>query len=114
MNQLDAPFIEISTTLFVECLGLRIDTEEVPIRGKVYSLDNEPRIDVVRWMPPCGGEIDFPKPILTSIEAQIEAALWKEASSDRNRSRLEEAFEEWVRDRNENGQERALKLRAVG
>lgn len=83
------------------------------IQGYAVSLDNQPLLDRVYFAPDDGDLIEMAGPYGTPMEDAIHDALWKEARSDVNRSRLEEAFIEWVAGKRE-AQRQAQYLRMVG
>lgn len=100
----------IPITATITCFG----QAAAEIEGYAYSLDNQPILDVVTFAPLKGEEIEMAGPYGTPAEDMVALALWKEARSDVNRSRLEEAFEEWVEGKRLAGLERRDELRLVG
>jgi hypothetical protein len=113
MIPVDCPRIHI--TAHLKCFGF-IAAE---IQGYAYSLEDRPLLDVVTLQPDDGEEIIMLNPNFpsrqsygTAPEDAIAAALWTEAISDVNSSRLEEAFNEYMEGKREAALENVHRLRS--
>jgi ABC-type iron transport system FetAB ATPase subunit len=102
----DCPRIHI--TAHLKCFGF-IAAE---IQGYAYSLEDRPLLDVVTFQPDDGDEIEMAGPYGTPVEDAIRNALKLEAESKTNRSRLEEAFNEYMEGKREAALENVYRLRS--
>ena len=82
----DTPSITFVAEL--TCLGKFV----CQIRGRAYSLDNAPALDVVTWLTDDDEEVIMDGPYGTPREDAIREVLLKAANSEINRSRLHESF----------------------
>ncbi len=76
------------------CFGFSVP--DCSVEGYAYSLDNEPRLDVVTWIAPGGMEIVMSeRDCFSPMDKAVCEALCGEARTPLNVSRLYDAFVEW-------------------
>jgi hypothetical protein len=73
------------------CFGFSIP--DCQVEGYAYSRDDEPVVDVVTWIAPGGMEIQMSQSdCFAPMDKAVCEALWDEARTPLNASRLHQAF----------------------